>query len=252
MLGKRSLKFAIGLGLLSLLALWNMPATVFARTVASWCQEQCLLAEEKGSFWVGEAAFYVRERPDSAWVSLGQLRWKTDLAQVYRLALSAQLQLNNGSLQFKNLLFSGAEATITNIRLPAAVIFGRIGHGMPTSGWGGWLQIEHGSLYVQPGSMRTQGQAHWLDARSKILGEEVLGSYKLEWHNSGDTINLRLDTEEGSLYLLGDASLRDQKITFKGSAEVRGNANSTLNSLLESVAQRDPGKPGRFLLVWPK
>lgn len=170
---RRALLVGLLVGILVVLAI---PAHWLAMAVGALAGGRVRVADAEGLWYAGNANLFVRMPAQGAWVSLGRIGWQFpgDDAIVVM-----ELDHGQATLRWRN---GGVDLQFAGISLPAALVFGVPGSGLPTGTYGGRLMIEHGILHWGRGNQWSgEGAMYWHSAMTSHLDDYPLGDISINW-----------------------------------------------------------------------
>lgn len=240
------------------------PAHWLGAAVASASQQHVLLLNPQGTVWQGSADWALSPahasvgNADNQHVTLpSRLQWRVwPSAEVSSLSMGLAIELNSSCCTPMPLrAFVGA--TLEGLRLsfqdqastwPAHWLVG-LGAPWNTVEPDGTLQLQTQQLaWLQPwfnkslaSPMTGQVQLQWQHLSTRLSTLRPLGSYRVTV-KGGDTMQVELETMEGSLQLHGQGQWLNHRLRFRGEATAQPDAEAALSNLLNVLGQRRGNK----------
>jgi general secretion pathway protein N len=233
------------------------PASWLAAAVAGATGQTFLLADARGTVWNGSATPVLtggRDSRDAAALP-GRLNWslawrpwfalELRLTQPCCLPRPMVLTLRPGLGRFSaTLLPPPAGADEARARWPAAWLSG-LGTPWNTLQLGGDLRVASPGLTLErvQGRWRLAGRAdiELVDMASRVSMIAPLGSYRLTLAAEPATpglANVRLETLEGALQLIGSGTWGPNGLRFRGEASAQAGDEAALANLLNIIGRR--------------
>ncbi len=238
------------------------PATFLAGAVGSWSAGRVELEDASGTVWSGAAdvllasgaagqgtagpgaevqggaTLHTRVPGRTAWrISPWRLLTGTlDLSLSNPAALDAPLEMRVDRK-------AGADVDAGRLHLPAALLVG-LGAPWNTIRPGGEIVLEWGALHLQPGAVRGQIRAEWLDASSGLSPVAPFGHYRLQASGLFEGATLQLETISGPMEMVGSGTIGSGlRLQFRGSARVQPGTDpavaTQLSGLISLLGVRD-------------
>jgi len=162
--------------LVLVLVVLSIPAHWLAVMVGTLSANRVRLADAEGVWYSGNANLFVQESARGPWVSLGKLRWQLPAEDGI---VSMELDQGRGVLSWRG---GGPHFQLAGISLPASLVLGMPGSGLPTGTYGGRLDVEQGVLHKgEGGQWRGEGLVHWRSATASYLDDYHLGDINISW-----------------------------------------------------------------------
>lgn len=256
------LKRWVGLGVLMGLLFGlvvQAPARWLSELVAQASHQRVLLINPQGTVWQGSADWVLSDGSAPTTFSSGlssrlpsRVQWHISPSVAFQnLSLGLQLSVSTACCTTSALQIFVAP-TWQGLRInsndhvsqwPAAWLIG-LGAPWNTVQAEGQLQLRTQQLqWLQPWSSSSQaklsGQAElqWLQLSTRLSTLRPLGNYRVML-TGGDTMQVQLDTLEGSLQLQGHGEWLQGRLRFRGEATAQTEAEAALSNLLNVLGQR--------------
>jgi general secretion pathway protein N len=238
------------LGLLVALPM-TLPAAWMAGLVSLATDGRLQLAEAEGPWWNGSALPVLTGGPGSRDASVlpSRLHWRVGLhwnglsltlSQPCCAAAPFTLRWQAGWRQ-QRVSLDAASGELLG-QWPASWLIG-LGAPWNTLRPDGQLRLSsHGlTLLTGPGgwSLQGQAQAELLQASSRLVPLDSLGSYRLQvFGQPAGAARISLQTLEGALLLQGQGEWREGQLHFQGQAQAAEGQEPVLNNLLNIIGRR--------------
>jgi hypothetical protein len=228
------LPIVVGLLLLSLLALFSVPARVVPMLIGS---DQLRLSGLSGRAVDGRAARAMLQTP-GGFFHLGELRWRLDPWSLLRLSPALEIESEwvrqRASLR---LHLSGSELTLRD--LDASVDASIVRQALPVSVRGRLEMLFDELVIAGPEVLSIRGRLVWRDAGWESAGGlRALGSYVALFSSPAEgDVRGRLETLSGNVSVEGSAALLGRRYTTDlRVTAARGSLDPELEQALSLVA----------------
>jgi general secretion pathway protein N len=244
------------------------PASWLSEAVASATQQRVLLLNPQGTVWQGSAEWALSDGQHTL-ASAQDASTHKGLAVPTRLASRMQWQIGP-SIDFQTvavglkLELQSACCTNSPLQVFAAPTWKGLHLSSPvhTSQWPATWLVGLGAPWntLQPEGhmqLRTQGlqwqqpwstaqtqpqlkgevELQWLQFSTRLSTLRPLGNYRVVV-KGGDTMQVTLDTLEGSLQLQGRGEWQQGRLRFRGEAKAQTDAEAAVSNLLNVLGQR--------------
>jgi general secretion pathway protein N len=210
----------------------TVPAPWASRAVERISGHKLQLREPTGSLWSGSGRLYATQRSGPQ-LELGELRWKTAWAGIFRGKLVTDVAFGNASRAMHvELSLSGVTVQGLDIALPARVL-ANFAPGLDTVGPQGTLRLRSDSLRLDADSILGLAEIEWRQVRLTRAPGLDLGSHIARLRGGGSKVDIELGTLEGPLRLTGKGTWdRESGLTLAGAAEHGAQAGTELAQFL--------------------
>lgn len=252
------LKRLVGLGVLAGLVVGlvlQAPARWLSEAVATASHQRVLLLNPQGTVWQGSSDWALSDGSSTTRLHSSlpsRLQWQIkphfelqNLNLGLRLALSTACCTPSTLQIFVTPTWRGLRVSSNDhvSQWPAAWLVG-LGAPWNTVQAEGQLQLRTQQLqWQQPWSKSSdaklsgQAELQWQQFSTRLSTLRPLGNYRVVV-KGGDTMQVQLDTLEGSLQLQGHGVWQQGRLRFRGEAKAQTDAEAALSNLLNVLGQR--------------
>jgi general secretion pathway protein N len=203
------------------------PATWLAWGVARGSQGVVNINTPTGSLWSGKGMLVIHRASDVP-RALGGVTWKIEPLVLVLGRLRLNLSLDGSGIQAKSLVDLSYNTlalrdlraefpakTVTTFYAPAALLAPE-----------GQLDISADSVSMQKRGVHGSVQANWRSASLSLSSVKPLGNYRLYLNGHGESADVEVNTESGSLAIAGKGSLvaATGQFVFNGTARASAHA----------------------------
>lgn len=252
---KRWVVLSLLTGLLAGVVL-QAPASWLSEAVATASHQRMLLLNPQGTVWQGSADWALSDGSSTAQRTTSRLpsrvQWQIrPHFDVHNFALGLRLALTTACCTPSTLQIFVAP-TWQGLRVssndhasqwPATWLVG-LGAPWNTVQPEGQLQLRTQQLqWLQPWSasneakLSGQAELQWQEFSTRLSTLRPLGNYRVVV-KGGDTMQVQLDTLQGSLQLQGHGEWLQGRLRFRGEAKAQTDAETALSNLLNVLGQR--------------
>ena len=184
------------------------PATWLAWGVALGSRGVVNINTPTGSLWSGQGMLVIHRASDVP-RALGGVTWKIDPLVLVLGRLRLNLAIDGSDIQAKSLIdLSYDTLTLRDLRaeFPAKAVttfYAPAALFAPE----GLLQISADSVRMQKRGMHGSAQVNWRSAGLSLSSVKPLGNYRLYFNGHGESADVEVNTESGSLTIAGKGNL---------------------------------------------
>lgn len=240
MMGRVGRYLGLGLAFCLLFVIFlvaTAPATWLAWGVARGSHGVVNINAPTGSLWNGQGMLVIHQTADVP-RGLGNVTWKIEPLVLFLARLRLNLSVNGPDIQAKSLLdlsystlsFRDLHAEFpaklaTTFYAPAALFDPE-----------GQLDIHAESISVEKRGMQGNLQADWRNAALSLSKIKPLGNYRLYFNGRGESADIEVSTQGGSLVVAGkgDLSFTTGQFKFDGTARA-ATSSAELEPLLNML-----------------
>ena len=256
------LKRLAGLGALTGLLVGlvlQAPASWLSEAIATASHQRMLLLNPQGTIWQGSADWALNDGSAAGQSSTGlpsrlpsRLQWQIsphvelqNFAIGFKLAITTACCTPSAWQIFVSPNWHGVRVSSNDhvSQWPATWLIG-LGAPWNTIQAEGQLQLQTKQLQWQlPWSKTTEAkltgqmELQWQQFSTRLSTLRPLGNYRV-LVKGGDTMQLQLDTLEGSLQMKGHGEWLQGRLRFRGEAQAQTDAETALSNLLNVLGQR--------------
>jgi general secretion pathway protein N len=248
---KRLLLYAIfGLVFYLLFLIVEMPASWFAWGLNQYTHGTVRLDPNSGNLWSGNGKLVVYY-PQSTPHDLGTAEWNINPFWLFAGRLQMRWQTSTQDTSINTTLhfcFGQTQLVDTDIAFPAQSVSSFYPAAALLSPKG-QVRVHTANLSIDQNGIEGSGEILWQNAGSTLSGVQPLGDYRLEITGEGKTVNLKMSTTRGALWLSGQGKWQVQggQLQLNGSAVPRERAGE-LEPLLRLLGE-DQGSGKRPLTL---
>jgi general secretion pathway protein N len=226
------------------------PAAWMAWGVARATHGVVNLNEPVGSLWSGKAMLVIHQAADVP-KSLGSVTWELKPLVLILGRLRLNLSVDGSGIQAKSLVdLSYNTLSIRDLRaeFPAKIVatfYAPAALFDPE----GQLDISADSVSMEKRGLHGSLQAHWRSASLSLSNVKPLGNYRLYFNGHGESADVEVNTESGSLTIDGKGKLAAATGQFMFNGTARPSASAAELEPLLSMIGPDQGGGQRQLNV---